>query len=365
MALLQKDSQYTFDALQLTTEAQELLCMIPKVELDQNLLETINADTFASLQAQRALRSSEQHRPITYQEYFHLGLKQRRYLVEQLIAWPAHLYQITYDYLVKAAEQGVFYNEFRFNPLFYINQTRFSLSEALDSVFTAMSAAQDDTGIESRVLYSLEGIEHQLTDVREQLLSHRPECVAGIAMSMHTRRLLSDELLDHCRQLGFGITLDAVDMDPASEQDIKALISSDRFSHAYVLYKGAEAFDALPRRLREQGRIMTFAPISPATVALVDNRQVEREQAVAALLEQGYALYPVANSHSTSSTPTLHAWQFMHQNLDCHAGELRQFMLNGINATLADSATKAKWQRQSSNILEVVADSLDITSTAD
>jgi adenosine deaminase len=146
--------------------------------------------------------------------------------------------EVTYASLMAAAEGGLRYREYSFNPQ---NHPDLTYSEMLRGILAGATAAQNDAGIVTRVVVAINrelGGEAGLTLVRE-VVEHPHELVVGIGLDHHEVAARPSEFVaayDLARQAGLGLAAHAGERgDPSEVTECLDLLRVDRVDHGYAV----------------------------------------------------------------------------------------------------------------------------------
>jgi adenosine deaminase len=145
--------------------------------------------------------------------------------------------EVTYASLMSAAEGGLRYREYSFNPQ---NHPDLTYSEMLRGILAGASAAQKDAGIVTRVVVAINrelGGAAGLALVRE-VIEHPHELVVGIGLDHHELAARPSEFIgayDLAREAGLKLAAHAGERgDPSEIAECLDLLRVDRVDHGYA-----------------------------------------------------------------------------------------------------------------------------------
>ncbi|GAA1559517.1 hypothetical protein [Kribbella lupini] len=146
--------------------------------------------------------------------------------------------EVTYASLMSAAEGGLRYREYSFNPQ---NHPDLTYSEMLRGILAGASAAQKDAGSITRVVVAINrelGGAAGLALVRE-VIEHPQELVVGIGLDHHELAARPSEFVaayDLAREAGLGLAAHAGERgDPSEVAECLDLLRVDRVDHGYAV----------------------------------------------------------------------------------------------------------------------------------
>ena len=183
-----------------------------------------------------------------------------------VIKKPEDLYEITYDYFVRAAADNVRYAEIHFNPQFYQQRGVMSFNDAVGAAVKAMDDAEKNLHVKSKLILCLqrynpeaENIEIvKLLDACEYKKSHF--VAVGLASSElpYPPNLFVD-CFEQVRKMGMHVTVHAGEEGPADYVDqALELLHTDRIDHG----NRAQEDPAVLKKLVERKIPLTMCPLS-------------------------------------------------------------------------------------------------------
>lgn len=323
---------------------------IPKVELHCHLFGTVREATFRELVARAKA-------PLTDEEitaFYTRGdkpvgvLRVLRALDAWLIRSPDDLHRITYEYLQDAAAHNVRYAEFFWNPTGTVHVSGLTYLAAQDAIVRAIHDAQRDARIIGRLIPSIdrEATPQAAVEMVRWMTVYRADEVIGLGIDYREvdrpPELFAQAYAD-ARKAGFKTTAHAGEfgMPWANVKTAVELLQVDRMDHGYTIIDAPEFAAAC----KELGLVFTVVPTNSYYLRTLPKERWALDHPIRKMRELGLALHP------NTDDPTLHhvtptgAWQMMHRDFGFSAAELRQCMLNGLQAAWADETLRQQWRQ--------------------
>ena len=324
---------------------------LPKVELHCHLLGTVRRATFEALarREQAPLSADEIEAFYTRGEKPVGVLRVLRALDAWLLKSPDDFHRLVYEYLADAAAHQVHYAEFFWNPTGTAQVSGLAYAQVLPAIRRAIADAERDHAIIGRLVPAID---------REAPPAAALEMVRWVAA------LPCDEVpgigIDYREELGppghfveayaaaraaglrttahageFG--LPAVNVRTAIEQ-----LQVDRIDHGYTIVDDP----ALVQQAREAGLVFTVVPTNSYYLRTLAPERWALDHPIRRMRALGLRVHP------NTDDPTLHhitptgAWRMMAHDFGYTLDDLRECMLNGLDAAWIDAGTRQRWHGQ-------------------
>jgi len=324
---------------------------LPKVELHCHLLGTVRHATFVDL-AERAKA------PISREEidaFYIRGekpvgvLKALRALDAHLIRRPDDLYRLTREYLEDAAAHGVRYSEFFWNPTGTAKVSRIPYGQAQGAIVRAIRDAQRDHSITARLIPSIdrEAEPREAVEMVEWVLAERASEVVGIGID-YSEVARPPEMFQEAYVLakrnGLKSTAHAGEFGTpwTNVRTAIEVLGVNRVDHGYTVLDNPD----FARRCAESGIVFTVVPTNSYYLRTLPKERWALDHPIRHMPKAGIRVHP------NTDDPTLHhvtpsgAWHMMAKDFGFGVDDLRQFMLNGLDAAWLDESTRRDWRRE-------------------
>ena len=322
---------------------------IPKVELHCHLLGSVRRDTFTEL-ARRA------DAPISADEidaFYTRGdkpvgvLRVLRALDAWLLRTPDDLQRITREYLLDAADHGVRYAEFFWNPTGTVRSTGMAYADAQAGIARGIREAESQAGIVGRLIAAIdrEADPAEAVQVARWMTEHR--CDELIGLGIDYREVdrppeMFTEAYALARQAGFRTTAHAGEfgMPWTNVRTALDLLQVDRIDHGYTVVDAPE----FAQRCAESGILFTVVPTNSYYLRTLAPERWALDHPIRRMPGLGLKIHP------NTDDPTLHhvtptgAWGSMHLDFGFDIDALRGFMLNGLDGAWIDDSTRLRWR---------------------
>jgi adenine deaminase len=333
----------------MTSAATEFFKQIPKVELHCHLLGTVRKNTFAQLVAavDSPLGPGEVDLFYTRGEKPVGAIRVLRALDEFLLRTPDDFYRITIEYLQDAAEHNVRYCEFSWNPTGSLQFSGLKYLQVIQAIQSAIVHAQQEWSIQGRVIAAID--REASVDAAEQMLdvvlAHRYEQVIGIGMDYREENYppqLFTNVYRRAKKAGLMCTAHAGEFGmpwlnvETALRDLKV----DRIDHGYTIV------DNLPlvQECIDRDIVFTVVPTNSYYLRTLPKDRWALDHPIRKMKKLGLKLHP------NTDDPTLHhvnptqAWHMMAESFAFSREDLRDCMLNGIDAAWVDESTQRVWR---------------------
>jgi adenosine deaminase len=329
----------------------EFLRALPKVEIHCHLLGTVRHATFLDL-AERAKA------PLSRAEidaFYIRGekpvgvLRALRALDAHLIQRADDLYRLTREYLEDASAHGVRYSEFFWNPTGTARISKIPYVHAQDAIVRAIRDAEKDLSIVGRLIPSIdrEAEPRAAVEMVEWVTTHRVPEVLGIGIDyseVDRPPELFREAYVLAGKAGLKRTAHAGEfgMPWTNVRTAIEVLGVDRVDHGYTVLENSE----FARRCAESGIVFTVVPTNSYYLRTLPKERWALDHPIRHMPKSGIRIHP------NTDDPTLHhvtptgAWHMMVKDFGFDLDELRQFMLNGLDAAWVDEDTRRRWRRE-------------------
>ncbi len=338
-----------------TPELTAFVHAIPKMELHCHLLGTVRKNTFIELvqRAKAPLALEEIEAFYTRGEKPVGVLRVLRALDEWLLQSPTDLQRITYEYLQDAAAHNVRYAEFFWNPTGTVQCSGMSYAAAQAAILAGVADAQKDCGIRGRLVPSIDREAPAAAAVQmvEWMLAHRHDEVPGIGIDYRENERPPEMFVDAyalARNGGLKTTAHASEFGlPWNNlQTALDVLKVDRIDHGYTVVDNPE----LAQRCADMGMVFTVVPSNSYYLRTLSPERWALDHPIRRMPAMGIRVHP------NTDDPTLHhidptgAWSKMVCDFGFSIDDLKDFMLNGIDAAwISDSekhALRSQWSAE-------------------
>ena len=328
----------------------EFFRAIPKVEIHCHLLGTVRHATFAEL-AERAKA------PLSRAEidaFYIRGekpagvLKALRALDAHLIRRADDLYRLTREYLEDASAHGVRYSEFFWNPTGSAKISRIPYGQAQGAIVRAIRDAEKDLSITARLIPSIdrEAAPREAVEMVEWVMAERAPEVVGIGVDYSEVDRPPEMFKDAyalAKRNGLKATAHAGEFGCPWTNIRTAIevLKVDRVDHGYTVLENPD----FARRCADSGIVFTVVPTNSYYLRTLPKERWALDHPIRHMPRAGIRVHP------NTDDPTLHhvtpsgAWHMMVKDFGFGAHDLRQFMLNGLDAAWIDEGTRREWRR--------------------
>lgn len=334
----------------LTEAHHRLFHEMPKTELHCHLLGTVRKQTFIDL-------AKKYQAPLTNEEitgFYTRGdkpigvLRILRALDEHLLKQPEDLYRLAYEYLYDAAQHGVRYSEFFWNPTGTVRVSGIPYAKAQDAIVKAINQAEADLGITGRLLPSIdrETDPDEAVAMVEWMLENPSPHVIGVGIDYREN--------DHPPELfwkayriaqdaGYKITVHAGEfgMPWRNVETAVKLLNCDRVDHGYTIVDNPD----LVKYCIQKDLIFTVVPTNSYYLRTLAPERWALDHPIRKMVEMGLRVHPNTDDPTMHHVNPAQAWLLMYNFLGLGLSELRQFMINGIDGAWVDDLTKQKWKK--------------------
>ena len=324
---------------------------IPKVELHCHLYGTVREATFRELvaRAQAPLTDADITAFYTRGDKPVGVLRVLRALDAWLIRSPDDLHRITYEYLQDAAAHQVRYAEFFWNPTGTVHLSGLTYLAAQDAIVRAIHDAQQDAHIIGRLIPSIdrEAPPQAAVEMVRWMTVYRADEVIGLGIDYREvdrpPELFVQAYAD-ARKAGFKTTAHAGEFG-MPWHNVKTAVERlqvDRVDHGYTIID-APAFAA---QCKARGLVFTVVPTNSYYLRTLTRERWALDHPIRRMRELGLALHPNTDDPTLHHVTPTQAWQMMHRDFGFSAADLRNCLLNGLQAAWIDETTRRQWRQE-------------------
>jgi adenosine deaminase len=328
---------------------QTFMLGLPKVELHAHLLGTVRRETISDLSRRAGWPVSQEE----IADFYTPAAKPKgairvlRALDALLIRQPDDLHRLVYEYLQDAAAHNVHYAEFFWNPTGTARESGIAYPQALAAIRRAIADARKDHAITGRLVAAIDR-EAEVAAAVEMVgwvCAHRCDEVVGIGMDYREEQRppeLFAAAYAAARNAGLKTTAHAGEfgMPWTNVQTAVDLLQVDRIDHGYTALDNPD----FARRCAEKGIVFTVVPTNSYYRRTLAPERWALDHPIRRMPAAGLRVHP------NTDDPTLHfvnptqAWVMMVEQFGFGLEDLRNFMLNGLDAAWIDDGTRRAWQ---------------------
>ena len=339
------DSPFTRE---LTAKQLAFFSAFPKAELHCHLLGTTSRETFIDL-----VRDSGA--PISMAEiegFYTRGekpvgvLRIFRALESSILKKPEYLKRITLEHLERTAAQGVRYIELFWN---WTGLKHFmTYAEGQDAIVAGLIEGEEKYGIVGRLVPSIdrEALPEDAVELVREMVAHRSPWVIGLGIDY--RETLHEpenfwKAYRLARDAGFKLTAHAGEFGEhwRNVETAMDLLECERIDHGYTITDNPE----LAERAADRSIPFAVVPTNSYYLRTFTDEEWAVKHPIRRMVELGLKVFP------NSDDPTMHhisiseSWLLMMNWLGFSLADLREFLVNSIDAAWVDDETKIVWRQ--------------------
>lgn len=329
----------------------DFLHAMPKVELHCHLLGTVQRQTLLDWARRADYPISEEE----VESFYIRGekpvgvLRVLRALEQQLLQGPQDLYRLTIEYLQSAASHQVRYAELFWNPTGCVRDAGIAYASAIDAMVQALTDAKAQWGIEGRIIPSIdrEASPQEALEMVRWMIEYRRDEVIGLGMDYRENDRPPEMFIEAyalAGQAGFKRTAHAGEFG-MPWHNVRAaidLLNVDRIDHGYTVIDNP----ALVRECVDRNLVFTVVPTNSYYLRTLSPERWALDHPIRQMPRMGLRVHP------NTDDPTLHlvtptqAWLMMVRDFEFSLDDLKQFMLNGLDAAWIDPSQRSDWRQQ-------------------
>jgi adenosine deaminase len=318
---------------------------MPKVELHVHLLGAIRLDTLAELAArQGAGYTPEEVADLARRDARPKGvLHILRALEQRILRGPDDLHRIAYEYLADAASQGVRHAEIFWNPTGTVRDAGIPYAAGADAILAGFEDAKHDHGVSALLIPSIdrEATPEEAVEMVAWMAAHRRDRIIGLGIDYREDDGPPEAFWKAYRdahRAGFRLTAHAGEFG-CHWRNIETaldLLGAERIDHGYTVLDNP----ALARRCAARGIVFTVVPTNSYYLRTLPPDRWALDHPIRRMPAAGLRIHP------NTDDPPLHridpggCWAMMVQDFGFAPDDLRDFMLNGIDAAFLPQADK-------------------------
>ena len=324
---------------------------MPKAELHCHLLGTVRRNTFTDLahRAKSSLSDADIESFYTRGEKPVGVLRVLRVLDAELLKSPDDLHRISYEYLQDAATHQVRYAEFFWNPTGTVVTSGIPYAKAQAAIVQAIADAQTDFGIIARLVPAIdrEATPAQALEMVKWVIENRHPHVVGIGIDyreVDRPPELFVQAYAAARQAGLRTTAHAGEfgMPWTNVRTAIDVLKVDRIDHGYTVI-GNPAF---AQECAERGIVFTVVPTNSYYLRTLKRERWALDHPIRQMPQLGLRIHPNTDDPTLHHVTPTQAWASMQHDFGFDAGDLRRFMLNGLDAAWIDESTRRQWKSE-------------------
>lgn len=337
------DSPFTRE---LTPEWEAFFSTFPKAELHCHLLGTISRETFTDLVAQSGA-------PVTAEEiegFYTRGdkpvgvLRIFRALESSILTKPEYLRRITVEHMERVAAQGVRYIEFFWNWTGLAQHMTYEAAQA--AIVQGLREGGMRFGVIGRLIPSIdrEATPEEAVRLVEEMRAHRAPETIGLGIDYRETGHEPENFWKAyrmAREAGFFVTAHAGEFGEhwRNVETAMDLLECSRIDHGYTITDNS----ALMAKARRRGVIFSVVPTNSYYLRTFTDEEWAVRHPIRAMVRAGLRVFPNSDDPTMHQVSISESWKLMYNWLGFTIGDLRQFMLNSIDAAWVDDELKAKW----------------------
>ena len=334
-----------------TTPLEDFLQRIPKIELHCHLLGTIRKETMKNLARKNGSRTTDTQidafyirgeKPVGVLHIF-------RELENHILQAPDDFRRIAYEYLEDASLKRVRHAEFFWNPTGTIAATDLSYSELQNAILVGMNEAEQDFGITSLLIPSIdrEAPASAGLEMVELMCAHRHPAVVGIGMDYNEVNNPPEKFFDAytlAKKSSLKTTAHAGEFGTPWKNVETAIdvLGIDRLDHAYTILDNP----ILVNRCIEQGILITVVPTNSFYLRTLSAESWAQEHPIRQMARAGLKIHPNTDDPAFHLVDPIKCQQMMVEAFGYSIDHLKSFMLNGLDGSWLDNKSKSNLSRQ-------------------
>lgn len=328
----------------------EVLRALPKTELHCHLYGAVRKETFADLaaRAKAPLSSADIDAYYTRPRKPWPTNNVLRALDEHLVRRPDDLYRLVIEYLEGAAVHNVRYTEFFWNPTATVAAgIRYALAQG--AIVRAIRDAEQQLGIIGRLIPAIdrERGAAAASEMVRWVIEHREPEVLGIGIDFsevdHPPELFTSAYRD-AREAGLRVTAHAGE-NAAPWQNIETaieLLKVERIDHGYTVVDNPD----LARRCAERGIVFTVVPTNSFYLRTLPDERWALDHPIRKMPALGLRIHPNTDNPTLHKVTPTRAWAMMLEDFGFDLEDVREFMINGLDAAWIDESQRRTWRSE-------------------
>lgn len=332
---------------------------LPKTELHLHLEGSVKANTFADLAKKNNVEILAHNEPADLYKYADLVEFLVIYnLVSESVQKPDDFHRITYECLEHCANHGARYVELFFSPESHLRNIDYP--SMLDGVIAGARDAEKDKGVAFRILPAInrELGPDRAVEFIEMVDKHRRDEVIGVGLDFneapHPPELF-EKAFKLAAKKGLHRTSHEGEVGPA--QNVKNsldVLGCERVDHGYFIVDDKE----LMKRCAEEEILFTVCPTTTTyTTPWTDLNA--NDHAIKTMADAGLKMMINSDDPGLFNCSLTDEYKIVHNNFGFGTDKIKEFILNGIEGSWLDDATKRSWKQSWSNEIDEMINQLN------
>lgn len=321
----------------------------PRAELHCHLLGTISRDTFMDL-----VRESEA--PVTEEEvneFFTRGekpvgvLRIFRALEAHILKKPEMLRRITVEHMASARAHGVRYIEFFWNWTGL--KRHFSYEAGQQAIIEGLREGEARYGIVGRLIPAVdrEASPEDALELVNEMLAHPADETIGLGIDYRETNHEPENFWKAfllARAAGLHITLNAGEFGEhwRNVETAMDLLGAERIDHGYTITDNP----ALMRHARDENVIFAVVPTNSYYLRTFTDEEWAVRHPIRAMKRAGLRIFPNSDDPTMHHVNNAESWRIMFEYLGFSLEEIREMVVNSIDAAWVDEETKIRWSTE-------------------
>lgn len=321
----------------------------PKAELHCHLLGTISRETFTDL----VKLSGSPVTPDEIAEFYTRGdkpvgvLRIFRALETSILKDPAYLKRITVEHMERVATQGVRYIEFFWN---WTGLKHFMTYEAAQTaIVEGLREGEAKFGVVGRLIPSIdrEATAEDAVELVEQMIAHREPETVGLGIDYRETNHEPENFWKAywmAQDAGFNVTAHAGEFGEhwRNVETAMTMLGCARIDHGYTITENP----GLMNRARRDNIIFSVVPTNSYYLRTFTDEEWAIRHPIRQMVKAGLRVFPNSDDPTMHQVSISESWLLMFNWLGFSIEDLRQFLINSIDAAWVDDATKDMWQQE-------------------
>lgn len=323
----------------------EALRKLPKTELHLHLEGAVDVYTFAELAKKHGVDLPPHDDPAALYQYDSLTDFLVMYTaVSHSVRDHGDFQRVTYECLERCSNSGARYVELFFSPESHL-ETGVTYPTMLAGVLQGMTDANTDFGLTTNLVPA---INRELGGARavefvEMVQAHREDRVIGVGLDFNEAGFPPADYVEAfqlAERVGLHRTSHAGEVGPAENvRNGIELLGCERVDHGYNIVDDPEIVQAC---VESQIGFTVCPTTTTYTSAFRD--LAAPDHAIRQMADLGLNLNINSDDPAMFTSDLADEFSIVHHTMGFTLAEIKQFVLNGIDAAWIDDSTKAQWR---------------------
>ncbi|QCC04619.1 adenosine deaminase [Cupriavidus necator H16] len=254
-----------------------------------------------------------------------------------------------YCNLQDAAAEGIRYSEFFWNPTGTVRQSGIPYRAAMEAIVRAIVDAEAGFGIVGRLVPSIdrEADPAEAVEMVDWVIADRRDEVIGIGIDYRENDRppeLFAEAYRKARAAGLKTTAHAGEFGTPWTNVATALdlLQVDRIDHGYTAIDNPE----FAQRCADRGIVFTVVPTNSYYLRTLPRERWALDHPIRHMPGMGLRVHPNTDDPVLHHVTASQARGMMVRDFGFGLDDLREFMLNGLDAAWIDDSTRRAWRGQ-------------------